>query len=627
MAMLEVRMKKRRLVLSAILSLSLVFGLCPGLALAADPWEGGSSSSADLPAFESKVASGTWGSCPWELSADGVLTVHPGEGADARPWEDYGKSIKSVSFKAEAGKRVVLPADSSGLLANMQLLETADLSGLDTSKVTDMRSMFAVCKSLKSIDLAGFDTSQVTDMGWMFSACESLASLDLSALDTSKVTSMSFMFNDCVRLESLDLTPLDTSNVTGMNCMFYFCTSLESLDLTPLDTSKVEDMQNMFAGCRSLATLDLSPLDTSSATNMQGLFYSCDSLVSLDLTPLDTSNVTQIGSMFYLCTSLASLDLSTFDTSKVTYAESWNAPQSVFAECRSLARVEVGPKTLANLSLGVAEVNGHPDWYSEGSGAWYSSEQISAERKGVSDAYVKTSSTYKPVEVPATPVIPGATITIRFDGPFGLFIQLIIDGKVIGKDRYASRSGSTVIEIAATEENGLGAGEHEIAALYSDGAVATADVEVAAPVTSQAMYRLYNPNSGEHFYTASELERDSVAAAGWDYERVGWYAPAKSATPVYRLYNPNLPGEHHYTMDAGERDILVSFGWTWESRDYNADGAAWYSDDAKGAPLYREYNPNAYANNHNYTTDYGEHEALLALGWNDEGLAWYGVAE
>ena len=142
-----------------------------------------------------------------------------------------------------------------------------------------------------------------------------------------------------------------------------------------------------------------------------------------------------------------------------------------------------------------------------------------------------------------------------------------------------------------------------------------------------AMYRLYNPNSGEHFYTSSTVERDATVDAGWNFEKIEWYAPEKSSTPVYRLYNPNFPGEHHYTMDAGERDILVGLGWIFESKDYNEDGAAWYSDDAQGTPLYRQYNPNEYANNHNYTTDRGEHESLIGMGWNDEGLAWYGIAK
>ena len=39
---------------------------------------------------------------------------------------------------------------------------------------------------------------------------------------------------------------------------------------------------------------------------------------------------------------------------------------------------------------------------------------------------------------------------------------------------------------------------------------------------------------------------------GWAYEGVLCEVPEKSDTPVYRLYNPNS-GEHHYTPNAGER--------------------------------------------------------------------------
>lgn len=42
-------------------------------------------------------------------------------------------------------------------------------------------------------------------------------------------------------------------------------------------------------------------------------------------------------------------------------------------------------------------------------------------------------------------------------------------------------------------------------------------------------------------------------------------------------------------------------------------------------PLYRQYNPNAYANNHNYTTSEYERDNVLAAGWNDEGIGWYGI--
>ena len=134
------------------------------------------------------------------------------------------------------------------------------------------------------------------------------------------------------------------------------------------------------------------------------------------------------------------------------------------------------------------------------------------------------------------------------------------------------------------------------------------------------MYRIYNPNSGEHFYTSDQKEKDAlVNKHGWTYEGVGWVSPERSSIPVYRLYNKK-GGEHHYTTDKKERDALINkYGWTDEK-------IGWYSDEAETIPVYREYNPNAFANNHNYTPDTKEHSALLnKYHWKDEGIAWYAI--
>lgn len=131
------------------------------------------------------------------------------------------------------------------------------------------------------------------------------------------------------------------------------------------------------------------------------------------------------------------------------------------------------------------------------------------------------------------------------------------------------------------------------------------------------MHRLYNPNSGEHFYTADIYERSDLVEAGWKDEGIGWYAPRTSNTPVYRLYNKN-GGEHHYTRSSDEKDMLVGKGWTYE-------GIGWYSDDNETVPVYRQYNPNEKANNHNYTASISERDHLLSLGWKDENIGWYGV--
>jgi hypothetical protein len=130
------------------------------------------------------------------------------------------------------------------------------------------------------------------------------------------------------------------------------------------------------------------------------------------------------------------------------------------------------------------------------------------------------------------------------------------------------------------------------------------------------MYRLYNPNSGEHFYTSDPEERKNVVAAGWDYEGIGWIAPS-AGDPVYRLYNAN-GGEHHYTMSASEKDSLIALGWFYE-------GISWYSDTEKTVPVNRQYNPNQFSNNHNYTVSAKEKNHLIAEGWKDEGIGWYAI--
>ncbi|WP_353652963.1 hypothetical protein [Olsenella sp. SW781] len=59
-----------------------------------------------------------------------------------------------------------------------------------------------------------------------------------------------------------------------------------------------------------------------------------------------------------------------------------------------------------------------------------------------------------------------------------------------------------------------------------------------APTSGEPVYRLYNPfvPGGDHHYITSKLECDSLVAAGWSYEGVGWRSggsqqPDDSQTP------------------------------------------------------------------------------------------------
>lgn len=136
----------------------------------------------------------------------------------------------------------------------------------------------------------------------------------------------------------------------------------------------------------------------------------------------------------------------------------------------------------------------------------------------------------------------------------------------------------------------------------------------ASATTSNPMYRVYNPNSGEHFYTKSAYEKSVLVNSGWRYEGKAWDAPTTGAN-VYRVYNPNS-GEHFYTKSAYEKSVLVNSGWRYE-------GVEWHTANS-GVPLYRVYNPNS--GEHFYTKDSYEKSVLVKAGWRYEGIAWYGVA-
>lgn len=136
---------------------------------------------------------------------------------------------------------------------------------------------------------------------------------------------------------------------------------------------------------------------------------------------------------------------------------------------------------------------------------------------------------------------------------------------------------------------------------------------------SVEMLRLYNPNTGEHFYTGDEAERDNLTSLGWRYEGSGWVAPKRSSQPVYRLYSGT---DHHYTTSASERNSLMKAGWADE-------GIGWYSDTAETVKLYRLYNPNVdpgatwfNSGSHHYTTSEDERDRLVEEGWTYEGVGW-----
>ena len=135
-----------------------------------------------------------------------------------------------------------------------------NINVFDTSSCTSMQSMFylnpdaplsAPNTALKTLDVSGFDTSKVTDMGSMFRTCAGLTSLDVSGFETGKVKDMGGMFDRCTGLTSIDLTNFDTSSVTTMEVMFAN-TNFTTLDLRSFTCESLTKMNQMFEGCSKL---------------------------------------------------------------------------------------------------------------------------------------------------------------------------------------------------------------------------------------------------------------------------------------------------------------------------------------------------------------------------------------
>jgi len=295
-------------------------------------------------------------------------------------------------------------------------------------------------------------------------------------------------------------------------------------------------------------------------------------------------------------------------------------------------QVIVVPSTLTSLTLTKCQ-NGNYDadsvtvYAQEGTKGW------NAARTAMVNAGIDPAThlvAYTPLSVSAVSdaaFTAGTTVTVTATATGGVdgakdyrFVQVTSDGsETVVQDWGSASTCSWKVAQGAT----LSAQVRD-ASYYSASATATyeapsepVDDPSEEPVATQAMYRLYNPNGGEHFYTASAEERDWLSTLGWKYEGIGWTAPATSDAPVYRLYNPN-GGDHHYTSSVEERDWLRGLGWKYE-------GIGWYSEDSDGQALYRLYNPNAATGSHHYTTSAEERDFLASLGWQKEGVGWYGV--
>ncbi|WP_086154826.1 BspA family leucine-rich repeat surface protein [Listeria monocytogenes] len=277
-------------------------------------------------------------------TVNGEYSLHMfGNVPSSRPtaWNSYLKSIKHIEIEeatltgnfASYFDNSAFPALESVRIEQCNLSGVTSFasafysSGIEKVIIRDndyptapslltTQSMFGYANKLTELDVSGLDTSAVTNMQNMFQYCELLDKLDVSNWDTSSVTTMMSAFAECNSLEILDVSNFDTSSVTDMTAMFQNCYALEKLNISNFDTSSVTKMYAMFSGLYEVGKLDASNFDTSLVTTMNRMFQNCKSLKELDIGNFNTSLVTDMDRMFINCAALKSLYLDNFTTAK-----------------------------------------------------------------------------------------------------------------------------------------------------------------------------------------------------------------------------------------------------------------------------------------------------------------------
>jgi len=137
------------------------------------------------------------------------------------------------------------------------------------------------------------------------------------------------------------------------------------------------------------------------------------------------------------------------------------------------------------------------------------------------------------------------------------------------------------------------------------------------------VYRLYNPKTGEHFYTVSHSEAitNGCSNPGYKLEASSYFLSddisIPNATTVSRLYS-NDTGDRLYSISANEISAAIVAGYHIETPSAFLAQTTWPSG---GATVFRLYNVKTHR--HLYTWNAGERDTAISNGYTNEGNAFY----
>ena len=280
-------------------------------------------SSSIVPLTLTKVTSGNFGTCAWDIDDNGQLTIHAGTLADGKGnWSPFASSIKSVYVEegVSASSSSLNENGNNGVFSDLPNVTLIDVSNLDVSNSFYLGYMFSEDTKLqKIVGLENWDTSNCIWMASMFYKDSALQSLDLSNFDTYKVQSIGSMFADCTSLEELNLLNWNTDSLLYMQYIFRGVPGKIN-GLKNLNTSKVTDLTGVFKNTDFTVNdpSDIAGWDVSNVSDMTSLFENTK-FEELDLSKWKTDSLVDLTSAFSMDSNIDKIKgLSNFDTSNVT---------------------------------------------------------------------------------------------------------------------------------------------------------------------------------------------------------------------------------------------------------------------------------------------------------------------
>ncbi|KAJ3994189.1 hypothetical protein F5050DRAFT_1713899 [Lentinula boryana] len=142
-----------------------------------------------------------------------------------------------------------------------------------------------------------------------------------------------------------------------------------------------------------------------------------------------------------------------------------------------------------------------------------------------------------------------------------------------------------------------------------------------------SLLRAYSSSASDNLYTTnvSELDNDALLGGAYTFEGEAaflWSTSQPGTIPLFRLYNEDFM-DHFYTMSSDEVPEMIDEGWAYDTTPNHTAGYVYPYSICGAAPIYRLFNPASV--DHFYTMNIAESQNAIESGYQDQGIAGFAM--